>query len=69
MADKHVFSQVSFLSEREVRVTSRTGRRERISSAVRRIEALASLLGAPANGDVGAFMECALVAEAAEIIA
>ena len=66
---KRVFSQVSFLNEREARVAPRAERCDRILSAVRRIEALAALLVAPANGDAGAFMECALVAEAAEIIA
>ena len=42
--------------------------RDRVSAALRHIEALARLLGAPADGEADPFMECALVAEAADMI-
>ena len=47
----------------------RVDRRDRVAAALRRIEALARLLGAPADGEAGALMECAVVVEAADIIA
>ena len=42
--------------------------RDRVSLSLRRIEALARLLGGPADGDADPLMECALVAEAADMI-
>ena len=54
--------------ERANRTAVQVNVRDRVSTALRHIEALARLLGAPADNEADPFMECALVAEAADMI-
>ena len=65
---KRALPRVPLFCAKAERLSVQVNVRDRVSTALRHIEALALLLGAPADGDADPLMGCALVAEAADMI-